>query len=233
MRRMFVACLLVCLGCISAWAGEIRGQIGFESELPARHTRGDQGKSMRQLEKQDGYDRDFLVKENRIGGGLPEGTQVNEHTFVVVHLTEKADGARLRATPGKTQIDQRDRQFKPHVVPVVLGSEVAFFNNDSYFHHIFSPSKFEIRKFLKGQRYEKPSKLGAYELFCNIHPRMNAYLYVVPNDFYVMADSEGRYRLKAVPPGRYVLRAWHPRLQAKEVEITVRGEDTQEANFRL
>ena len=88
----------------------------------------------------------------------------------------------------------------------------------------------EIRR---KQRYEKPSKLGAYELFCNIHPRMNAYLYVVPNDFYAQADAQGNYRLKNVPPGHYRLRAWHPRLQSKELEITVRGEEAQEANFRL
>src|SRR5688572_16251724 len=44
------------------------------------------------------------------------------------------------ATPPKDVITQKDAMFHPHVMPVVVGTEVRWPNKDDIFHNVFSIS---------------------------------------------------------------------------------------------
>jgi plastocyanin len=166
-------------------------------------------------------------------GGPSPNEQIDERDFVVVFLSAQNDGAKLKATPKTVTVRQAKRQFYEHVTPIVIGSRVRFVNEDKFFHHIYCPdaSNLNVPEH-RGTVDRKPSKVGKYELFCDIHPLMNAYVYVVPNDWFTLAEK-GKFKLGNVPPGNYVLEAWHPRLPAQTKKVSVKGATATVVDFNL
>ncbi len=216
--------------CAPSLSEQLSGKVEIKTKPPSRATRGKKGHNSRKLQKDFGYKRSFLLAESKHGGGPPEGAVFDEKSYVVVYVTQQHDGAKLQAQPKKIHIDQTDRQFKPHVTAAVVGSEVNFLNSDPFFHHIFSTTgeKFEIDRFLRGNKSIVLRKVGSHELFCNIHPRMNAYILVVPNNHFSQLDEQGNFRITNLPPGKYLVKAWHPRLPPQtQVVNLVKGKAAQ------
>jgi plastocyanin len=131
----------------------------------------------------------------------------------VVWLT-RMDGSTPKPKPAPKQtVVQRGKRFLPHVLAVPVGTEVVFLNEDKMFHNVFSlskPNDFDLGLYEKGiarsQRFDKP---GAVRLLCNIHSSMSAFVYVVDSPWYTQADAQGQFTLRGVPPGEYLLHAWH------------------------
>ncbi|MEO5510895.1 MAG: carboxypeptidase regulatory-like domain-containing protein [Longimicrobiales bacterium] len=137
-------------------------------------------------------------------------------------------GAGLPAARGaaKPQImTQRDTVFSPSFLIVPRGSSVGFQNLDPFYHNVFSYSK--AKRFDLG-RFPKPEsksisfdKVGAIDVFCEIHSSMRAVVLVTDNDFHAELQPDGSYSLPGVPAGRYELVVWHPDRGQKVVPITV------------
>ncbi|MDX1932186.1 MAG: hypothetical protein SFU56_06250 [Capsulimonadales bacterium] len=118
------------------------------------------------------------------------------------------------ATPLKNaRIDQREKTFVPHVLFVTPGTRVEFPNSDTVFHNVFA--FFEAKRFdlglyprgtSRGETFQKP---GIVAVLCNIHPKMSAFIVVADSRYHDVAAENGRFALASVPPGKYVLRAWH------------------------
>jgi hypothetical protein len=181
---------------------------------------------------QSQYKKADLKKARAGGEGGPTGP-VDERENVVIFLTQDGDGAKLKATPARREVQQVQREFKAHVTPVVLGSEVRFSNQDPFFHHIYCPDSSKLNVPQHSTHVDrKPDRLGKFELFCDIHPLMNGFVYVVPNDFYTVARG-GKYVLKGVPAGTYTLEAWHPRVKAQTTRVTVSASGKATVNFSL
>lgn len=133
--------------------------------------------------------------------------------------------------PTRAVVTQRDGQFLPHVLPVVVGTEVEWPNLDDIFHNVFSISDacgFDLGLYKRGEgaktvRFDLP---GRVDVFCSIHTKMSCVVLVLPNPWFARADDRGRYVIKDVPPGTYRLKAWHERLpvQIKEVVVPETGE---------
>ena len=174
--------------------------------------------------------------------GQPPGEGGDAYASRRYKFVEKIDYSRLRdfvvyidqAVPGpiappesKTvTTTQRDANFDPHVLPVVVGTTVRWPNEDDIFHNVFSMS--DAKSFDLGyyKKREKPpevlfDKVGKVDVFCAIHSRMHCIILVLPNPYFAKADDRGRFEIKGVPPGTYKLTAWHERLPARSVEVTV------------
>ena len=52
---------------------------------------------------------------------------------------------------------------------------------------------------------------GLVRVFCNVHPRMVAFVQVMATRHYTQPGRDGSFALEDVPPGAYTLRVWHPR----------------------
>jgi plastocyanin len=131
----------------------------------------------------------------------------------VVWLT-RANGPTPKPKPAEKQtVVQRGKRFLPHVLAVPVGTEVLFLNEDKMFHNVFSlsrPNDFDLGLYEKGiARSTKFDAPGAVRLLCNIHSSMSAFVYVVDSPWYTQADARGQFTLRNVPPGEYVLHAWH------------------------
>ena len=149
-------------------------------------------------------------------------------TVPVIVYAEPLDGR--RAQPGRFKLTQKNKAFAPHVLAVPVGSTVAFPNEDSIFHNVFSlsrPSSFDLGLYRNGDSKERTFTAPAtYRVFCNIHPQMSATILVVPTSYITEADNAGNYRLD-LPAGRYRVTAWGEHSsQPATTEITV-GANTQ------
>ena len=128
------------------------------------------------------------------------------------------------------EMAQDKRQFVPGVLVMPLGTEVRFPNHDTVRHHVysFSPAKkFELKLYTgtpsNPVRFDQP---GVVVLGCNIHDQMVGWILVLDTPYFAQTPATaGKASMGEVPPGRYRLRAWHPRLPAgapaQEQDLTV------------
>jgi plastocyanin len=146
-----------------------------------------------------------------LGVAEPRGT--SDRRISVVYLETAPRGAFEVPPPGHAVLDQKDETFVPHVVAVTVGSTVEFPNSDRVYHNVFSLSKvrrFDLGRYPRGAsrsvRFEEP---GVVRVFCEIHSHMSAFILVFAHRYFATTDSEGRYRIEGVPPGRYTLAVWN------------------------
>jgi hypothetical protein len=66
---------------------------------------------------------------------------------------------------------------------------------------------------------------------CDVHGWMNAYLGVVDNPYFGVTDKDGKVSLKGLPPGTYTIEAWHQKLGAQQVMVTLGAKETKDATF--
>jgi plastocyanin len=118
-----------------------------------------------------------------------------------------------RSTP-TLRIIQQERRFFPRVVAVAAGTTIRFQNRDDVYHNVFSVSpakKFDIGKYpphaVNQVTFDRP---GVVNLYCDIHPKMAAYVLVLPHRFFTRPERDGGFSLPSLPAGSYTLRAWHP-----------------------
>lgn len=138
-----------------------------------------------------------------------------------------AGGGGKKRIPKQRVVEQRDKQFLPHVLAVPPGSTVAFPNFDGIFHNVFSLSatkRFDVGLYKDGDtrelKFEKP---GIVRLACNIHAQMGGYILVVDAPHYVVVDGTKEFNFRSLLPGKYRVRAWSERSAAPtESEIVVK-----------
>jgi plastocyanin len=131
--------------------------------------------------------------------------------LAVVYL-EGAFSAKPLEKPA--QMVQRELNFFPNVLPILVGTRVEFPNLDDTYHNIFSYSpakRFDLGRYRSDER-PIPSELfdvaGMVTLRCDIHEHMRAIILVLDTPYYVLTDPEGVFSLKGLPAGKYVLKAW-------------------------
>ncbi len=146
-------------------------------------------------------------------------------TFGLVTL-EPASGKWKPRQPKTRIMEQRGREFAPHIMAIPVGSTVEFPNFDNVFHNVFSTSAlapFDLGIYKAGEaRKFVFQKEGIIRLGCNLHANMSAYIIVVSQPFFVATDADGHFAFKHITPGKYKLKAWSERSAAPIVkEITI------------
>jgi plastocyanin len=157
---------------------------------------------------------------------------------IVVYLT-KAPPTDLDFSKAKFVMDQRNLEFRPHVLPVMVGSTVRFPNNDEVDHNIFSMSrtkKFNLGSYKPGDSkavlFDKP---GIVELRCDVHAEMAAYVLVMKNPYFAVTDKKGNFQipdgtylqqagledLTDLATGKYFIKTWHEKLKTQKKAITI------------
>ncbi|MCC6414813.1 MAG: methylamine utilization protein [Opitutaceae bacterium] len=144
------------------------------------------------------------------------------------------------ADDGQTKVAQENKEYEPYVTAIRADTTVRFPNHDSVQHHIYSISK--------AKRFEKPlyasgasetvffDHTGVVTLGCNIHDWMVAYIVVLPTPWFVKTGPDGTAALQGMPPGRYRLEVWHPRLAkplSKEITLAAGSNPGETLDFKL
>src|SRR5437016_11435279 len=127
-------------------------------------------------------------------------------------------------------MDQKNKTFVPHVLPVQVGTAVKFPNSDDIQHQVysFSPAKTFNLPLYKGTPANPIvfSAAGVVTLGCNIHDTMNGYIVVVDTPYFEKTEGSGRVELR-VPAGNYVVHVWHPDMKDEPAPQAVAGAGSQ------
>ncbi|MCH7973126.1 MAG: hypothetical protein IH949_04445 [Bacteroidetes bacterium] len=134
-------------------------------------------------------------------------------------------------------IDQKNLVFVPHVLPILVESNVQFPNSDEVRHNVFSPSKikpFNLGTYSKGVTREVLfDKVGVVTLLCNVHTEMSAFIIVLENPYFTKTGPDGTFTINDVPEGEYIIKTWHEKLKEKSLKVILKEGKTVEANFNL
>lgn len=150
---------------------------------------------------------------------------------VVIYLEPLGASARLRpqASSANTRapnsvINLQSRQFAPRVQVVMEGSTVEFKNLDPFSHNVFSKMNGGFDTGVYGRNKARDNvfrEAGIYPLYCNVHPRMTAFVITLDTPYFTQAAGDGGFTLHDVPPGQYVMHVWHDRAGDTKRELTV------------
>lgn len=177
-----------------------------------------------------------VIAGNIKGAVKVKGLRTPEN--ILVYLT-KAPPVTEDLSKVKFIMDQRNLEFIPHVLPVLVGATVDFPNNDKVDHNVFSMSrtkKFNLGSYPAGESksvvFDKP---GIVELRCDVHAEMAAYILVLKNPYFAVTDKQGRFEIpdanalkqtgftgvKDLAPGKYFVKTWHEKLKTQKKAVVV------------
>jgi plastocyanin len=142
---------------------------------------------------------------------------------VVVFLEPMGASARPQG-PTNTVIALDKRQFSPRVRVITEGSKIEFPNQDPFSHNVFSKVNggFDTQTYGRGKTRDHTfTTAGVYTLYCNVHPRMTAFVIALNTPHFTQAGDDGRFMLENVPPGQYKLHVWHDRTSEIVDQLTV------------
>jgi plastocyanin len=111
------------------------------------------------------------------------------------------------------EMKQVGMQFRPALLPIQVGTPVAFPNGDDFYHNVFSyskPKRFDLGRYRKEDRppveiFDKP---GVVKLYCEIHQHMRGVILVLDTPYFTRTETNGTYQLRNLPAGNYLLTAW-------------------------
>lgn len=169
---------------------------------------------------------------------LDENVIVNQdgrvkNAFVYIH---KVAGKTFPMPEGPAVLDQKGCMYAPRVQGMRVGQTLKIQNSDPILHNIRSLARtnraFNIAQPKMGMVREKVFKRSelAIKFKCDVHKWMTAYIFVLDHPFFSATDDEGSFTIEGLPPGEYVLHAWHETFGKVKRDITVAG-DVTDANF--
>jgi plastocyanin len=166
-----------------------------------------------------------------IGPSFSSPGRLSERAVVYLESDDLNQGPYV-SNAKNPSLDQKNLQFHPQVLPVMVGTKVEFPNRDNLFHNVFSYSQakeFDLGRYPKDDSrsvtFDRP---GVVRVYCDIHSHMSATILVLKHPYFTSPDDSGVYVLSRVPPGRYKVVLWYDRdpVERKTVEVKA-GEDLQ------
>jgi plastocyanin len=135
-------------------------------------------------------------------------------------------------------IDQEGCMYHPHVVGVMAGQPLEFWNSDGLLHnvHLTPKENREQNLGMPASLTEKAITLNTPELYvpvkCDVHPWMSSYVSVMTHPYFDVTEEDGSFEI-TVPAGTYTIEAWHERLGTRTQEVTVAAGESATVDFAL
>src|SRR6059036_4375894 len=167
--------------------------------------------------------------QGRVSGRIAVLEKKNKPSPDLSSAVVYLEGAGPPAPLVTVQIAINDKEYVPRVVVVPVGSTVRFQNHDPFDHNVFSasgPNPFDLGQYGRGEaRSWTFTSPGLVRIFCNVHPRMVAFVQVLAGRHFTQAAADGSFEIVDVPPGTWAVHAWHERSPpvARTVSVTTAG----------
>lgn len=208
-------------------AGSVVGTVSFEGQPPE----GDPIDMSEEPECAEKHSDQPRTRPVVVGsdGGLQN---------VFIHVTEGLPEGSWPAPDGDVELDQDGCIYQPHVLAVRTGQTLTIRNSDGVGHNINARPQNQ-----RGFNFSQPTVMTTERTFsqpevmipiqCDIHGWMEAYLGVVDHPYFVVTSEDGSFEIDNLPPGDYVIEAWHERYgtQTQNVTVAESGEATADFTF--
>jgi hypothetical protein len=124
---------------------------------------------------------------------------------------------------------------------IMVGQPYRILNSDGILHNIHTLPTINPT-FNRGQpatveeittTFPKPEKM--FQVKCDVHPWMSAYVGVFAHPFFAVTDRDGKFTISGLGAGTYEITAWHERLGERTASVTVAENDmtTQDFTFAI
>lgn len=131
----------------------------------------------------------------------------------VVYLKEISKGKAWDLPPARQSLDQKNCRYLPHIMLVPQNADLSMKSSDSILHniHMTGAAYYNLPFPIKDKVITRPFRQnGVADLKCDAgHVWMNSEVLVVKHPYYAVTDEHGRFKLTDVPPGDYIVEAWH------------------------
>ena len=136
-------------------------------------------------------------------------------------------------------LDQRGCVYVPHVMGIMVGQAYRILNSDGILHNIHTLPKINpsfnraMPATLKETSTTFPKPENVFQIKCDVHPWMSAYIGVFTHPFFSATATDGKFTISGLDPGTYEITAWHERLGTQSGSITVAANDKKTQDFKF
>lgn len=136
-------------------------------------------------------------------------------------------------------LDQKGCQYVPHVMGIMVGQAYRILNSDGILHNVHALPKIN-RGFNRpmpptvkeaSATFDKPE--ATFQIKCDVHPWMNAYVSVFTHPFFSVTGADGKFAISGLDPGTYEITAWHEKLGTQTATVTVAANETKTQDFKF
>jgi plastocyanin len=210
-----------------ATAAVVEGKVSFAGKPPAaRRINLDDDTECVRLNPAGLSDESLLV--NR------DGTLRNVFVYVKSGLEGK-----LFLQPAKPVVlNQQGCRFDPRVFGIQTGQPFQVTNSDPVTHNVHPLAKLN-REWNQSQapgdpplqrRFARPEFI---RIKCNIHFWMRSWVAVLDHPYFAVTGSDGSFEISNLPPGEYVIEAWHETAGTMERRIRLEPAARTQLTFSL
>ncbi len=161
------------------------------------------------------------------------GTLMNVYVYVKSGLGDKTFP--VPSTPAS--LDQHGCVYRPHVIAVQSGQEIAIKNSDGVLHNINARPKINkgfnfgqpVQNMESKKSFDKPEVM--IPIKCDVHPWMGGYVGVQNHPFAKVTGEDGSFSLSGLPAGTYEVEAWHEKYGTSVQSVTVGETETKAISF--
>ncbi len=207
----------------AATAGTITGGVMFAGTAPEA-TMIDMAEEDVCEQKGQRYGESVVVNDN---GSLGN---------VFVYVKQGLEGMSFPVPQTPVEIDQNGCWYIPRVLGIQVGQELLIKNSDGVLHNINAkPEVNRVFNISQPVVMECKRAFRAAEVMvpleCDVHGWMQAFVGVLDHPYYAVTGADGSFDLAPLPPGTYVVEAWHERYGTQTQEITVGTSEEVEVSF--
>ena len=139
-------------------------------------------------------------------------------------------------------IDSEDCKFSPDVNAVRQGEAFKVNNLDAVMHNsqVYQAERGKIIQNLPvppeattNGKVTFQKKYKIFQMICGMHEFMQTWGYRVQNPYYFITKLGGEFKIDNIPPGDYLLNAWHYLMKPHSQKISIAKNETISANFEF
>jgi plastocyanin len=164
----------------------------------------------------------------------------NAMANILVYVSKGVPAGKTYPAPKTPAVlDQNGCQYKPHVQGIMVGQPYRILNSDGILHNVHSLPKVnpQFNKPMPATMKETSTTFAkpepVFQIKCDVHPWMVAYVGVFTHPFYSVTGTDGKFTISGLDPGTYEITAWHERMGTQTATVTVGANETKTQPFKF
>ena len=205
-------------------AGHVEGMVMYEGEPPAPE----------ELDMSSEPDCDAHWD----GTAIREMVKVSDGHLgdVFIYVKEGLENLDFPTTREAVVMDQVGCRYTPMVIGAMAGQTVTFRNSDGLLHNVnATPTNNRPFNISQPVNMDTDRTFAEQEVMipvrCDVHGWMRGFLGIVNHPYHHVTGEGGTFDLSDLPPGEYVIEAWHSQLGTQEQTVTVETGETAQVSF--